>query len=328
MAVSQTLRIDGRAVSFTNLDKVLYPSGYAKSQVIEFYIRMGHFLLPHLRNRPVTLKRYPDGVTGKFFYEKDAPKFTPKWVKTYPVPRRAGGPDIRYILINDFATLAWAANLANLEIHPFLHRVPHLNCPTHVVFDLDPGEGAGVLHCAEVAFILKDVLDKLSLESFPKVSGSKGLQVHVPLNVAAAYAGTQPFAKAVAELLAKQHPQRIVSEMPKHLRRAKVFIDWSQNAAHKTTVGVYSLRAKQHQPFVSMPVTWDELKHAVKKSNQSALYFGPDAACQRLEKRGDLFAPVLHQKQKLPRDFMDTLATCDTRPARSRGKRVRFPSGA
>lgn len=184
-------------------------AAFTKANVIDYYVRVAPFLLPHLKNRPVTLKRFPEGVYGEFFYEKDAPSFTPQWVKTFPVPRRnKAEPEIRYILINNLPTLVWLANLANLEIHPFLHRVPKLDRPTAMVFDCDPGEGADVLTCARVALMLRDVLRELKLESFAKVSGSKGLQVYVPFNSAVTYDVTQPFAKALAGLLAERAPNR------------------------------------------------------------------------------------------------------------------------
>ncbi|HZU27413.1 MAG TPA: non-homologous end-joining DNA ligase, partial [Bryobacteraceae bacterium] len=299
----QELKIGDRAVSVSSLDKPMYPTGFTKGQVIDYYIRVSRWLLPHLKRRPLTLKRYPEGIEGEHFYEKDAPGFTPDWVPTFPVPRRAGGKDIRYIVIDDLPALVWAANLANLELHPFLHRAPKLDVPTSVVFDLDPGEGATVLTCARVAFLLRDLFGGLGLQAFPKVSGSKGLQVYVPLNTAVHYKQTQPFARAVAELMTRRHPELIVAEMAKELRPKKVFIDWSQNSDFKTTVGVYSLRAKRRTPFVSMPVTWEELQTALDADDSHPLYFQPDAAIERLERVGDLFAPVLTLKQKLPKDI-------------------------
>jgi bifunctional non-homologous end joining protein LigD len=303
----------------TNPDRVLYPAGrFTKAQVIEYYVNVSRWLLPHFAQRPVTLKRYPAGVHGEFFYEKDAPGFTPEWVQTTPVPRREGGPDIRYIMINDVATLGWCANIGSLELHPFLHRAPEIGRPTWIVFDLDPGEGSDILSCAEVAFLLRDLLEQLQLESWVKVSGSKGLQVYVPLNTPITYASTQPFARAVAQMLEKQHPKLVVAEMAKNLRHNKVFIDWSQNADHKTTVGVYSLRAKRKRPFVSMPVGWDELRQACRKKNVHALYFSPADALKRLKKLGDLFAPVLKTKQKLPEQFVVEEPKRATRTARPR----------
>ena len=264
----------------TNPDRVLYPAGrFTKAQVIDYYVKVSPLLLPHFKNRPVTLKRYPAGVHGEFFYEKDAPGFMPEWVETTPVPRHEGGPDIRYIMINDVATLGWVPNIGSLELHPFLHRAPAIDTPTAVIFDLDPGEGADILNCAEAAFLLRELLDQLGLESLVKVSGSKGLQLYVPLNTPITYDSTQPFARAIAQMLERQHPTLIVSEMAKNLRHNKVFIDWSQNADHKTTVGVYSLRAKRERPFVSMPVTWEELATARRKKRTDALYFHPTLRC-------------------------------------------------
>jgi bifunctional non-homologous end joining protein LigD len=305
----QQLTIDGREIRLSNLDKVLFPQGQVtKAEIIEYYIQIAKYLLPHLEHRPITLKRYPDGALGKFFYEKDAPGFTPEWVETFPVPRRESSGVIRYILVNDRATLVWLANLANLEIHPFLHRAPHIDRPTSIVFDLDPGDGADLLTCAEVAFLIRDFLKRLGLESFVKVSGSKGLQVYVPLNGKATYELTQPFAKALSELLAKEHPALIVSEMAKNLRARKVLIDWSQNADFKTTVGVYSLRAKTAAPFVSLPITWEELESSAKRKNADGLAFEMKDALKRVEKVGDLFEDVLSTKQQLPSAVLKHLA--------------------
>ena len=301
---TEQLTVDGRRIPVSDLDKVLYPGEkFTKADVIDYYVRISKYLLPHLQNRPVTLKRFPDGVFGEFFYEKDAPAFIPAWVKTIAVPRRETGPDIRYIAINDRATLVWLANLANLEIHPFLHQAPRLNRPTSMVFDCDPGEGANILDCARVAFMVREVLQELSLDSHVKVSGSKGLQVYAPLNSPITYDETQPLAKALAELLAQREPKLIVSEMPKRLRTKKVFIDWSQNADHKTTVGVYSLRAKSYRPYVSLPVEWEELDAALKADDVEALFFTPQQAIERVKEFGDLFKPVLKQVQKLPAEL-------------------------
>jgi bifunctional non-homologous end joining protein LigD len=298
----QRITIEGHSISLSNLDKVLYPGErFTKARVIDYYIRIAPFVLPHLKNRPVTLKRFPAGVFGEFFYEKDAPSFTPQWVKTFLVPRKnQAEPDIRYILINNLATLVWLANLANLEIHPFLHRVPKLDRPTSMVFDCDPGEGADILSCARVAIMLRDVLNELGLDSYAKVSGSKGLQMYVPFNSAVTYGETGALAKGLAELLEEREPKLIVSQMPKRLRTKKVFIDWSQNAEFKTTVGVYSLRAKIHRPYVSVPIAWDELADALKNKNPEQLFFTPDEAIERAKRLGDLFQPVLTTVQKFP----------------------------
>ena len=274
------LKIATRSISVSNPDQVLYPAArFTRHAVVAYYDAVSRYLLPHLRNRPVALKRYPEGIHGESFWEKSAPNFKPDWVKTFPVPRRRSDePPIDYILINDRATLVWAASISGLEIHPFLHCAPAIDTPTSVVFDLDPGEGSDVLTASRVAFLLKDVLDRLQLESFPKASGSKGVQVYVPLNTATSYAITQPFARAVAELLAKEHSDLIVADMARDLRRGKVFIDWSQNADHKTTVAVYSLRAKRHRPWVSMPLEWVELQRALDRNDADALFFDAVAA--------------------------------------------------
>jgi len=244
------IEIEGRKLALTNVDKVLFPSGFTKGQVIDFYVRASDYLLPHLKDRPITLKRYPDGVQAPHFYEKDAPRYTPDWIRTYNVPRRSGEAVIRYIVIDDLPTLVWCANTANLELHPFLHKVPHIDRPTAVAFDLDPGEGADLLTCAQVAFWLKDAFAADGLESFPKVSGSKGMQVYVPLNTAVTYEKTQPYARGLAQRLEQEHPDIVISEMAKVKRTGKVFIDWSQNSDFKTTVAVYSMRAKRSEPYV------------------------------------------------------------------------------
>jgi bifunctional non-homologous end joining protein LigD len=294
----------GPEVKFTHLEKVFFPQGgFTKGQVIRYYLDVAATLLPHLKNRPVTLIRFPDGVAGEKFYEKNAPKFAPSWVRTYSVPRRREEGEIDYILINDAQTLAWCANLAAIELHPFLHRVPKLDRPTQVAFDLDPGEGTNLVACARVAFLIKEILDHLGLKAFPKVSGSKGLQLYLPLNTPVTYAATSAFAKAIAELLQRQHPDLVVSRMEKARRRGRVLIDWSQNSGSKTTVAVYSMRGKQEEPFISMPVAWEELKHCVKTKKTAALFFGPAGALKRIKRVGDLFAPVLTMKQTLPKAF-------------------------
>ena len=313
---SHTTKIDGKQLVLTNLDKMMYPAiGFTKAEVIDYYKSIAPHILPHIEDRPITLKRYPDGITGQHFYEKEAPSHTPVWVHKFQIPRTSENSLINYILINDVATLIWSANLANLEIHPFLARVPHIDQPTMVVFDLDPGVGSDILKSCEVALLLKDVLDRLNLESFVKVSGSKGVHLHVPLNTAVTYASTQPFAKSVAQLLEKEHPDLVVSEMPKVKRKGKVFVDWSQNSEHKSTVAVYSLRAKAARPFIAMPVSWDEMRTALKKNSSHGLFFEPDAALKRVTKFGDKFAAMQKLKQKLPKAFLDlrTSEPADTR---------------
>ena len=283
MAVKQQVEVEGRQLALTNLDKVLYPGGlFTKAQIIDYYIRISKWLLPHFAGRPVTLQRFPDGVRGKAFYEKDAPKYTPTWVRTAEVPRQAGGTPIRYIRIDDLPTLVWCANVASLELHPFLHPAGQLNCPTAIVFDLDPGEGANLMSCAEVAFLLKALLSKGALQCFPKVSGSKGVQLYVPLNTPVTYAETRSFAQSVARTLERQHPELVVADMAKNLRRNKVFIDWSQNSDFKITIGVYSLRAKNDVPYVSAPVSWEELRELRSKGDPEILHFQPEALLKRV----------------------------------------------
>ena len=293
-----------RQVAFTRLDKVFFPGDrFTKGDLIAYYVAVAPYLLPHLRARPVTVIRFPDGVGGIQFYEKNAPKFAPPWLKTVAVARRHGQGATNYIVIDGAPALAWCANLAAIEFHPFLHRTRNPAQPTCVVFDLDPGEGADVLACARVALLVQALLRPLGLVAFAKVSGSKGLQLCVPLNTRVTYAATGAFAHAVARLLEQNHPQLVVSHMAKVRRKSRVLIDWSQNSPAKTTVAVYSMRGKRDTPFVSMPVTWPELKSAVRTKKTDALFFTPAAALRRLKKIGDIFAPVLTLKQKLPKAF-------------------------
>jgi bifunctional non-homologous end joining protein LigD len=258
------------------------------------------------------MKRFPDGIHGEYFYEKDAPSFTPDWIKTYPVPRTSGKSNIDYILINDLPTRVWSANMANLEIHPFLATVPDLEKPTMMVFDLDPGPQASILQSCEVAFLVKTLLEQMKLKSLVKVSGSKGIHLHVPLNSNVTYTMTQSLARSIAQFLEREHPRLIVSDMAKIKHKGKVFIDWSQNSVHKSTVAVYSLRAKSERPFVAMPIAWSELKRALKKNNASMLFFEPEAALKRIEKTEDLFASALTLKQKLPKPFLEIDSDIDS----------------
>lgn len=303
-ATEGKLEIDGRVISVSNLDKVMYPeTGFTKGEVIDFYIKISPALLPHLKNRPLTMKRYPDGIHGNYFYEKNAPSHTPSWIKTTYFGRNTGDEPNRHILVNDLPTLVWSSNMANLELHTVLSKAPKLTVPTMLVFDLDPGPPAGILESAEVAFLIKEVLDSLSMESFAKTSGSKGVQVYVPLNTPTDFETTRGFAELVALMLSNHHPDRIVSTMSKQVRTGRVFIDWSQNAEHKTTASVYSLRASREIPSISMPVSWKELQTAIKKADADKLYFEPAEALLRVKKMGDLFEPVLTLKQKIPRKF-------------------------
>ncbi len=300
MATGSQLDVGGRTVNVTNLDKVLYPeTGFTKGDLINYYIRISPVLLPHLKDRPITLKRYPDGVDGLYFYEKKCPSHRPKWVATTKVSKSEGGA-INYCMMNDLPTLVWAANLADLELHTFLHRATAIARPTSIAFDLDPGPPADIVACCQVGLRLKTIFDALGMESFAKTSGSKGLQIYVPLNTPVTYERTKAFAHAVAQLLEREFPETIVSKMQKNLRRGKVLVDWSQNDDHKTTVNVYSLRAKSH-PSVSTPVTWNEVSETLKRKDSGVLSFNYDDVLARVKKMGDLFAAVLELKQKLPR---------------------------
>ncbi len=299
MASKAEIVVQGTRLSVSNLDKVLYPkTGFTKGNVIDYYIRVSDVLLPHLKDRPITLKRYPDGVEGFFFYEKQCPPHRPAWVKTATVPRDRGG-EIHYCVMNDLPALVWAANLADLELHTFLHKAPAIGRPTAIAFDLDPGPPADIVLCCQVGLWVRAIFEGLGLKSFAKTSGSKGLQVYVPLNTPATYDQTKLFARTVAQVLEREHPEAVVSNMLKSLRRGKVLVDWSQNDDHKTTVSVYSLRAKD-RPTVSTPVKWDEVEAALKKRKPGLLTFESDALIKRVEKLGDLFAPVLQLRQKLP----------------------------
>jgi bifunctional non-homologous end joining protein LigD len=293
--------VDGRTLKFSNLTKVMYPkTGFTKGDLIDFYARIGPAVLPHLRDRPLTLKRYPNGVEGKFFYEKQCPSHRPDWVETVPVYSGRNERTIEYCLCNDLPTLVWLANLADIELHTSLSLAEDVARPTMMVFDLDPGSPADIVHCCQVGVWLRDLFDQLGLESYPKTSGSKGLQVYVPLNGEVTYDDTKPFSKAVAELLEKHHPDLVVSRQTKELRPGKVLVDWSQNDEHKTTANVYSVRAKE-RPTVSTPVSWDEVEECLDAEDADVLVFDTEQVLARVDERGDLFAPVLAIRQELPR---------------------------
>jgi bifunctional non-homologous end joining protein LigD len=295
------LNVAGKKLSVSNLDKVLYPkAGFTKGEVIDYYIRIAPVLLPHLKDRPLTMKRYPDGVEGEFFYEKNCPSHRPSWVKTAKVWSEGNNRTMEYCLANDLPTLVWAANLADLELHTSLSRKSKIDRPTMMVFDLDPGPPADIVQCCQVGLWLRDLLAKLKLESFAKTSGSKGLQVYVPLNTPATYDETKTLAHALAEYLERERHDLVVSKMSKELRKGKVLVDWSQNDEHKTTICVYSLRAKE-EPTVSTPVTWEEAGNCLKKKKADLLRFRSDQTLERVEKMGDLFDRVESLKQKLPK---------------------------
>ena len=289
------VEVEGRKLRLTNLDKVLYPvPGFTKGQVIDYYTRVAPYVLPHLAGRPLTLKRYPNGVEGGHFYEKQCPSHRPEWVQSAAIP--VSRKTIEFCLCEDLATLVWLANLADLELHPSLSKAAAIEHPTTLAFDLDPGEPAGIMECCEVALLLRELLGQLGLECFPKTSGSKGMQVYAPLDGEAGYDRTKPLSQALARHLEAQHPKHVVSTQKKELRKGKVLVDWSQNDEHKTTVCVYSLRAREH-PTVSTPLTWDEVEGA---SGPADLVFEAPDVLERCEAHGDLFAPVAELEQQLP----------------------------
>jgi bifunctional non-homologous end joining protein LigD len=296
MAPRNRLQVDvgGHALSLSNLDKVMYPEvGFTKGQVIDYYTRIAPYVLPHLRGRALTLKRYPNGVEGGYFYEKQCPKHRPDWVRSQVAD------EIEFCVCDDLPTLVWLANLADLELHPSLALIDDPGAPVILAFDLDPGPPATIVECSEVAVRLRAALRGVGLECFPKTSGSKGMQVYAPLNTPATYAQTRAVSKAVAVALERAEPDLVVHEMKKSLRPGKVFVDWSQNARHKTTVGVYSLRAMP-RPTVSTPITWDEVEAVRASGDPEDLVFTSDAVLARVAEQGDLFAPVAELEQALP----------------------------
>jgi bifunctional non-homologous end joining protein LigD len=294
------IEVQGKQLKLSNLEKVLYPAtGFTKQQVIDYYVRIAPAMVPHLAERPLTRKRYPNGVDAEFFYEKNAPQHRPDWVKTVPIWSDRNRRTIHYILADDLPTLVWLANLAAIELHPSLALAEDVTCPTMMVFDLDPGPPANMVQCCQVGLWLREIFEHFGLQSFPKTSGSKGLQIYVPLNTPTKYESTKNFSHALAQLLEHEHRDMVVSDMKKQVRTGKVFVDWSQNDEHKTTVAVYSLRAREH-PTASTPVTWQEVERALKKKNADLLVFEAKQVVARFEKMGDLFAPVLELKQRLP----------------------------
>jgi bifunctional non-homologous end joining protein LigD len=302
MSAPTIVEVEGRKLKLTNLDKILYPAtGFTKGQVVDYYARIAPALVPHLAGRPLTMKRYPGGVGDdqEFFFEKNAPKHRPDWVKTAPVWSGGNNRTMDYILANDLPTLVWIANLASIELHPSLSLASDIATPTMIVFDLDPGPPANIVQCCQVGLWVREIFDHFGLRSFPKTSGSKGLQIYIPLHTKTSYEQTKPFAHAVARLLEHTHPDLVVSDMKKAVRTNKVFVDWSQNDQHKTTISVYSLRAREH-PTVSTPVSWEEVEEALKKKDAGRLVFEANDVLARVEKMGDLFEPVRNLKQKLP----------------------------
>ena len=290
------VEIDHEVLRLTHLEKTLYPvCGFTKSDLLNYYRKMGPTILPHLRDRPVTLKRFPSGVDGESFYEKRCPTHRPGWVRT------GDFQDVNYCLINDLPSLIWIANLATIELHTTLARIRKMQCPNAIVFDLDPGEGTGLKECAQIAVLLAGFLGQWKLQAFPKTSGSKGLHLYVPLNGSLTYEYATKFARFSAESLALRLPDQVTAVMSKKVRSGKVFIDWSQNMDFKSTICVYSLRAGNH-PTISTPLLWPEVHAASKKQTAAVRLQGlsPQDLFRRLMKQGDIFKPVLELRQDLP----------------------------
>jgi bifunctional non-homologous end joining protein LigD len=294
------VEVAGRRLSLSNLEKDLYPScGFTKAHVLEYYRRIAKFILPHLKDRALTLKRYPEGVEKAFFFEKRCPPYHPSWVKTAEI-RRDDVEQMTVCLINDLETLIWVANLASIELHVPLARVSSPETPDFMVFDLDPGDQANILNCAQVALILRDLLSELQLTSYVKTSGKKGLHVYVPLNrKEKTFEDTKKFSKALSRIMQKNYPGLVTVKMAKEYRKAKVFINWSQNDTAKTMICVYSLRARE-KPIVSFPLVWKELENLFGQGDPEKLQVMHSDAVSITEKHGDLFREVLMKKQKLP----------------------------
>ena len=295
MARDETrIAVEGRELTLTNLDKVLYPeTGFTKGQLIDYYVKVAPAMLPHIADRPMTMKRYPDGVDKKFFYAKHVPSHAPQWVRTVRVPNSEGGEEIDYVVVGDLPTLVWTANLGAIELHVPLWTVGRRRVlpapPDLLVFDLDPGEGATIVECCAVAELVRQVLEVKGMDCRPKTSGSKGLQIYAQLTGRSTWDKARDQAHEIATGLEREHPDLIVSNMRKTLRRGKVLIDWSQNHRSKTTVGVYSVRARP-RPTVSTPVTWNEIRRCQKQGDPSTLEFTTADVLARVEKMGDLFA--------------------------------------
>lgn len=296
------VRVDGRRLGLTNLDKVLYPEvGFTKGEVVDYYARIAPVMLRHTSGRCMTMRRFPDGVDGTSFFEKRCPGHRPDWLPTALGPGDRKG-DLRYCVFEEPAALVWAANMAALELHAPMARAEELDRPLMCVFDLDPGPGTAIPECAALALEVHEVLAAAGLEAVAKTSGSKGLQVYVPLNVTGSHGHTHDecaaFALAVGQLLERRHPAGVTTTMAKVVRPGRVFVDWSQNAHHKTTVCVYSLRARP-EPTVSTPVSWEEVSDAAEGTDP--LVFEAADVLERVERLGDLFAAAVDLEQQLPR---------------------------
>jgi bifunctional non-homologous end joining protein LigD len=295
-------------VSFTNLDKILYPkTGFTKGDVIRYYVSIADVMVPHLAGRPLTLRRYPNGVDDKSFFEKRCPSHAPKWVHVVEWSPSSKEEPIRACDARDTRTLAWLGNLAALELHPSLALAKNSDRPTVMVFDLDPGLPAAVSECALVASWLREKLEGMGLDSVPKTSGSKGIQVYAPLNTPVDFETTKTLSHALALMLESEHPELVVSRMSTQLRKGKVFIDWSQNDRSKTTVAVYSLRARE-KPTVSTPLLWEEVDDVARGGDPSSLVFEAADVLRRVEEHGDLFEKVATARQKVPNEVRQALA--------------------
>jgi bifunctional non-homologous end joining protein LigD len=300
---TQQVEVDGKELRLTNLDKVLYPkTGFTKGEMVDYYAKVAPAIVPHLRGRAVTLRRFPEGVEDleSAFFEKRCPKHRPKWVKTAKVQAGPRAGVIEFCVCDSLPTLVWMAQLAALELHPSLSKSRAPKRPTVLAFDLDPGPPADVVDCSRVALRLREVLEQVDLKSFAKTSGSKGMQLYVPLNTKTSYQETRPFAQALAQVVANQSPDDTLAKMGKRTDRSgKVFIDWYQNNERKTTISVYSLRARD-RPTCSTPITWEEVEKAAESGRGDHLVFETTDVLERIEKHGDLFAPVLELEQELP----------------------------
>jgi bifunctional non-homologous end joining protein LigD len=296
----KVVQITGKRLSLSNLEKDLYPSyGFTKAHILEYYRQIARFILPHLQDRALTLKRYPEGVEQDFFFEKRCPTHRPAWVKTAEI-RRDDGERMTVCLVNDLETLMWVENLASVELHVPLARAASPETPDAMVFDLDPGEPANILDCARVALILRDLLSHLQLTSYVKTSGQKGLHVFVPSNLKeTTFEDTKKFSKAVAEIMQKNYPDLVTAKMAKEFRQGRVFINWEQNDSKKTMICIYSLRARK-KPIVSFPLAWDELVNLAGQGDPEKLQVIASEAVSRAAKQGDLFAELLVKQQKLP----------------------------
>ncbi len=289
----------GRRVTLSNLDKVLWPRlGLTKRWLVGYYTEVAPVLLPHLAGHPVTFHRFPDGVDGVNWYETRAPAH-PDWVETVTFHMRRTGKVFDVCVLNDLAALVWAAQIAAIELHPYLAKAERLDRPDVVVFDLDPGPPATIVECCRIALWLREALAGVALEAWPKTSGGAGLHVYVPLHTGATYDETKAFARAVALSLERQDPAAVTSQMRRAQRAGKVFVDWSQNDAGKSTVAPYSLRGHP-APAVSLPITWEEVEAAATVGDPAALCFLAHDALDRI-RSGDLFAPVASLEQELPR---------------------------